>query len=443
MTGKRKYMANFLETKTMLGRILGIRDVKEDEDIVIDLCNWRYNRHSRYLTGDDNNKQFVIGNNELKVLYDKVCLNSFDGLELYSNIQYEIAIELDLLTRNRDITLEHEDLSNGLVYKFGKPTIEYCIYLIMNLADTIKSQPKGYRNFPTRFLRAIDFNSFKDEDGNITLSTVLQEILGELTLKIYSSDGYGKSLAQFKNHKTSFLFELMYKSNIPTIEYADVADMFHLNSSMRERFDASLMDTPPLREYSVDSVDYYKLALSSRDPYIKYLSFYHIMEYFFDEVFKKKMVEDLRNKITLPDFSYKNDDKIYDIAKFIKNRWRMNDESGQGDELESLKFVLNEYVPVSDLQSRIKEIDSLSVSYYQSNKVLFCDAPVIGWNDTQGAITQIAKRVYFTRNALVHSKSGKNKERYRPYKDEKQLEKEIPLVKAIAELIIINSSRII
>lgn len=111
--------------------------------------------------------------------------------------------------------------------------------------------------------------------------------------------------------------------------------------------------------------------------------------------------------------------------------------------MESLKFVLNEYVPVSNLQSRIKEIDSPSVAYYQSNKVSFCDAPVIGWNNTQGAITQVAKRVYFTRNALVHSKSGKNKERYRPYKDEKQLEKEIPLVKAIAELIIINSSRII
>lgn len=55
----------------------------------------------------------------------------------------------------------------------------------------------------------------------------------------------------------------------------------------------------------------------------------------------------------------------------------------------------------------------------------------------------MAKRIYFTRNSLVHSKSGKNQERYKPYKDESELKKEIPLVKAIAELIIINSSKII
>ena len=50
------------------------------------------------------------------------------------------------------------------------------------------------------------------------------------------------------------------------------------------------------------------------------------------------------------------------------------------------------------------------------------------------------RAVYFTRNALVHSKSSKNKERYKPYKDERDLQKEIPLVKAVAEAIIINSS---
>ena len=78
-----------------------------------------------------------------------------------------------------------------------------------------------------------------------------------------------------------------------------------------------------------DVVDYYKLALSSNDAYIKYISFYHIMEYFYDEVFKKKMINDLRDKITNPGFSYKNDDKVYEMALFIKNRLRMNDESGQ------------------------------------------------------------------------------------------------------------------
>ena len=192
-----------------------------------------------------------------------------------------------------------------------------------------------------------------------------------------------------------------------------------------------------------DVVDYYKLALSSNDAYIKYISFYHVMEYFYDEVFKKKMINDLRDKITNPGFSYKNDDKIYEMAIFIKNRLRMNDESGQGNELESLKFVLNEYIIIDELKDRISSIDPNAFLYYETNKVAFCNAPIISWKDLQGVYTQMAKRIYFTRNSLVHSKSGKNQERYRPYKDESELQKEIPLVKAIAELIIINSSKII
>lgn len=131
------------------------------------------------------------------------------------------------------------------------------------------------------------------------------------------------------------------------------------------------------------------------------------------------------------------------MAKFVRNRWQMNHESGQGNELESLKFVLSEYISISELKTKIDSYTSNGTSYYQNSKVSFCDAPIISWNNTDGVLTQIAKRIYFTRNALVHSKSSKNKERYRPYKDERDLQNEIPLVKAVAEAIIINSSKML
>ena len=86
------------------------------------------------------------------------------------------------------------------------------------------------------------------------------------------------------------------------------------------------------------------------------------MEYFYDEVFKKKMITDLRDKITNPGFSYRDDDKIYEMALFVKNRLRMNDESGQGNELESLKFVLNEYVTIDELKNRMSSMDSTAIT---------------------------------------------------------------------------------
>ena len=118
----------------------------------------------------------------------------------------------------------------------------------------------------------------------------------------------------------------------------------------------------------------------------------------------------------------------------------MNVNEGQGNELESLMYVLNEYIVIDDLKDKM---DSQEINYYGNNSVPFSKGTVISWNDANGVYKTLAKRIYYTRNALIHSKSGRDKERYKPYEDEKELQKEIPLICAIAEMIIINSSNIL
>jgi len=57
---------------------------------------------------------------------------------------------------------------------------------------------------------------------------------------------------------------------------------------------------------------------------------------------------------------------------------------------------------------------------------------------------KIANRIYKTRNALVHSKSNdyiaKERGIYKPFKNNKELSKEIPLMRYISEAIIIKSA---
>ena len=431
-------MATFFEIKQLICRMFGIRDIVDnDEDITVDI------RLLRVLSSDEQeNYQFVIVNAELQELYDKVCSMRNDALELYTGYDYEVGIDLDYpIMRNQEFPVISEDIANSIQYELGVPTIEYCIYLLMQIKDTMNQQQgRNSRILPIRLRRP--FDRYVSNNDNISLATLLPKMIGELSLKIKNMNSYAKDLSSFRNYKNSFVFEFMYKSGIALIEFTDIIDMFHMNNSIRGRLDVTQISTPPLRKYTNDVVDYYKQALASNDPYIKFISFYHVMEYFFDEVFKRKLETDLKDKITHPDFSYKDEDKIYDIALFVKNRLRMNDETGQGNELESLKYVLSEYISIDDLKARIDAIDLNALQYYKNNKVSFCNAPVISWSDTQDVFTQLARRIYFTRNSLVHSKSGKNKERYRPYQDEKQLQLEIPLVKAVAELIIINSSEI-
>ena len=423
----------YLAFKQYLGKIFGVTEVTEDQDIFVTL-------DSRFISRrDSENLSFTIANDELKELFLKVTAASFNGLEYFTNNTYEIAVDQDWYRyhpsfHRADFPVVAEDTANHIKYPLGFPSIEYCTFLITQI---IEIQPV----LVPRFRHALDFVSSRDINEQPTFQTVLPQIIHELTLKIETQSP--TSYDSFRNYKTSFSFQFMYRSNLSLVEYSHISEMFHLTRTPRERYNFTQLSTPPLRQYLADVVDYYKLALSSDEPYIKYISFYHIMEYFYDEVFKKKMVSDLRNKITSPDFTYKNDDKVYEIAKFVNNRMRMDSKSGLGDEAESLKFVLMEYVPIEELRARIGTIDSTAETYYQTSKVVFCNAPSIAWSDVQGVYTQLCKRIYATRNSLIHSKSGRKHELYHPYKDEPILRKEIPLVKAVAELIIINSSSVL
>lgn len=427
-------MASYYEVKQLLCRLFGNRLQEENnDDIIIEL-------HARYMRENQpENKTTTVFDSELLELYNEVSNSTSENMELFTENIYEIAIDLDYpIMRRQVFPLSSSDTANGISYELGYPSLRYCIYLLIKIKDAMND--RGERMLPMRLCRPGDYTRYLEQDETVSWQNILPHLLGEISLKITCTDK--SSLSEFRSRKTSFVFDFMYRSGIALVEFSDIVDMFHIDNIGRGRYDLSQIDTPPLRNYSVDVVDYYRLALASNDSYIKYISFYHVMEYFFDEVFKKKLVSDLQSKITHPDFSYKKEEKIYEIAQFVKNRFQMNNDSGQGNELESLKFVLGEYIIIDEVKKRIENISQGSVQYYQTTKVQFCSAPTIPWSDMNGVYTYIAKRIYYTRNSLVHSKSGKNQSRYRPYKDDICLQREIPLVKAIAELIIINSSNI-
>lgn len=97
---------------------------------------------------------------------------------------------------------------------------------------------------------------------------------------------------------------------------------------------------------------------------------------------------------------------------------------------------------VSDEANSISSIDSSAVNYYSTTDVSFADeGKKISFNDTADAVySTIRNRVYAVRNAIVHSKEGERL-RYEPFRHDAELSKEVPLIRAIAEEIIINSAK--
>ncbi len=430
-------MVTYYELKDLICRVFGNRqDEIDDSDLVLTIRGIHYSEPKT---------EFILKNDELKEIFEKVNSAQIHGLELLVEHKYEVAVEIDRpIIHTMEFPQVSLDKENNIEYQIGLCSVEYCVFLLITLIEKSKQQNKRRVILPTKFRRGYPYQIDNENDEKeLDWKEILIRIMREFSIKIITPNY--SSLEKNRKRKEAYVLEFIYKTERVVGEYADIEDILPTLEMGRRMVDSvpNTIETIPRREYISDVVDYYRLAFSSADPYIKYISFYHIMEYFYDEVYKRKIVADLINKITHPDFSYKDEEKVYEIATFVKNRMHMNDESGQGDELESLKYVLKEYVDIEQLKNKLNSIDQDSIMFYQSNKVAFCKAPTIPWNDSEGVYNQIARRIYYTRNSLIHSKSGKNRERYKPYKDEKELQKEIPLVRVIAEMIIINSSKIV
>ena len=293
-------MATFYEVKQLLCRLFGHRDIEDnDDDITVELRSYR---------GECENRQITISNTELLKLYNKVSAMDNNGLELYSENTYETAVDLDhFIMRRQKFPLTSDDSINGISYEVGYPTAEYSLYLLMLIKDAMNQQQGRNSRIPPMRLRR-PFERYFGEGEN-TLETILSKMIGEFSLKIVNTSGNYKSLNTLRKMKTSFEFEFMYKTGNSLVEFLDILDMFPMDNVILSRASETQIDTPPLRKYTEDVVDYYKQALASNDPYIKYISFYHVMEYFYDEIYKRKLVADLTDKITHPDFSYKDEEK--------------------------------------------------------------------------------------------------------------------------------------
>lgn len=188
---------------------------------------------------------------------------------------------------------------------------------------------------------------------------------------------------------------------------------------------------------------YYYQGVSTDIPFTQYLAFYHVAEFFFQTIAEQDAFQEIEEYITRPSFSpYKKED-IRAFYNRIKKKMREQKEDGLWDEKTGLLLCLKKYVKDLDtLQSTIAEIDPTAIEYYKTEQVSFAsDGVKINFADSQEAVyANIRNRIYAVRNAIVHSKEGERL-RYEPFRHDKELLREIPLIRAVAEEIIINSAK--
>ena len=112
-------------------------------------------------------------------------------------------------------------------------------------------------------------------------------------------------------------------------------------------------------------------------------------------------------------------------------------------EQEGLRLTLAKYVDLADLKQKLNDYDDTLVTYYKTSPVSFSAAPIVdlGGDDEELIFKNLAGRIYKNRNSIVHSKESE-KSKYTPFRDDKTLVKDVPLIRFISEQVIFATSSV-
>ncbi len=325
----------------------------------------------------------------------------------------------------------YEDKENRICYSLGYASDEYLINYIINLKSMC-----NYLSFE-------NFEHEMEEEKNDFFSLLRRLLKNVKTLKIRTDDNV--EISEYNSYADAFLYNLTYNNNIVLKR----AIAFKTKSILRrQRTRRTNEIIVPKRVYNSDLLEQYSIANSSFDPFIQFISYYHILEHFYESVYNENLINLLRLEMTSPSFSIKSDKNIAKIIEIIKKKTKQNNEEFDINECEALELLLRKNIKFDEIKEELQNLNISDINIYNET-VKFCDGNKLNLYDVnnENNYKNLAKRIYRIRNALVHCKASekiaKEIKVYRPFKDKEELSKEVPLMRIIAEKIIANNSQII
>lgn len=388
-----------------------------------------------YIVGE---KSFKFSKSDYNNISDDAMKSDLSQFTVSNNNSYEVIIyQTNKMARRllpykfeeRIISTNIKDSMNNIEYKFQEIS-DLMVWNIIKEID-LESLKRSFMIFPPRLP--------KDEGEN--LFNLLRVCFRNPYSLIVS---YKKDIDKSKlnDYINSFLFNFCYNYGYSFRIMNSLDELLNIRYRNKNSFYKSEELDAPRLLYKQDLTEQYHMAVSSEDPFVQFIGFYHIMEYFYEEIYKEGVVNNVKEILLDPGFSTKRKKDIMKLVDLINKK---RTESTVGSELEALELTLIKYIDIEKITEKLNEIDEDIIEYYKRNTVNFSNGDAIDLiGDKKHIFKKLANRVYKTRNSLVHSKSNEVRlnERgiYKPFKDSKALLKEIPLLKVISEEIIIKSA---
>lgn len=369
--------------------------------------------------------RFAFDLSQIETLLLELQQSECSEYEILTEREYEVQV---VRSRNNGLYYRHiERYSYPTVGKhYGlrivKASLRYIVYCICCHAEEIRTHSPSRHSISEE--NTNDFNSFADLFEITTINVVFQN---------------KPSLQVLQKLVQSYLFNIAYVNNV----YLDVISSESINTRGLTTYRSRIGQLYPYKEYIPELLSYYKQGLSTTSPMAKFLAFYHIVEFFFISIVEDDVLNELKNSITRPSFSPHSKIKLRELYKSIRTRILSQKNEGLWDERKGLLLCIEKFIPdINQFRMSVNSIDATSIDYYKNNQVSFASGScLIDFDaDSETLMKCIRDRIYATRNAIVHSKEG-DKLKYIPFKHDLELEKEIPLIKALAEEVIINSAK--
>ena len=407
------------------------------------------------LQGMGGNEWLEIRDDTLRSILERLSQREEkEGTILYNDNFFEILVQEESSDRfpllrssrqDRNEIIEISDSVNGLVYILSRPSEEYLIYLLFSLSEIMPIRSVVSTHHLRFLLRRRQRTSLPEEDEengalNKELLFWLSRALPRyLTLQIRSEKS--RSVNEFEKLASAFLFQLSYNLDVAVVPQRSLDKLVRKGRIRRLRRSRIEEMEAPKRIYNPDLIYHYQMAVSAESPPLEYLSYYHIAEHFFESIFHDDLIERVRQRITEPDFSYRRKKDIKKLVDEVTRSLRIRNDQMVFSEEEALRLTLERFLDLEELLSSIREYNESLVDYFRNHKVSFSGGKEVDLehDERDKVIRSIAKRIYKTRNAIVHSKESE-KSRYIPFRHDQELTQEVILLRFVAEQIIINSS---
>lgn len=365
----------------------------------------------------------------------------YESLWLYDDTTMEILVREESprpirTLQGAEINLRDDD--NGVSYEINRASDEYILFFLDKTSEN--SDPRFFlRSYSTS---SIERRLAEREELPTVFELMRMAYLRITTVRITCDSKTSPS--RMLSLANAFLFQMAFNTDIALVPQKEIDSIFRSGRISRMRRNRPSEIDPPRRTYNEDLIHHYLMAISTENPFVEYLSHYHILEHFYEAVFHDDLISTIQLQITDPAFSYRRKKDIKGLIKTIRKSLQIQNDTITFSEEQALKLTLMRFIKISDLIDDLNSYDSSIIDYYRGNKVSFANAPELDLQcgDNTALYKALSKRIYATRNALVHSKDG-DRAKYTPFVDDHALSKELPLLRFIAERTILSNSEII